>query len=355
MSIRRLVALFVRDLGRGPRSPTFLYALFMPIIITLVTKVVMMTLFDPMPRLGFVDLGESEISAAIHQLEGIATTTVESPEVLRELVESNDFDAGLILTPGFDEAVRAGERPKLGLLFSGEGRYTNRIILGVHSVDLIRHVDGRPAPVQVVSQRVGSVGLPWEDLVVLGIMLWPLLVCSTLVPGLMLAQEREHRTLSALLVTPTTMSEILLSKSLLGFSMAMVMCFVTLAMCGAMPANPLPLFVVLAVSIAMCCELGMFYGTLAADGKAVYNMAQMLNVFLLAPLIFYFFPAWPQWPAKLFPTWWFIDPLYRIAMQGDTLIDVGPQLLVALVFFVALLWPVALLGRRMERRVLFGG
>ena len=49
-----------KDLGVGPRSPIFLYAIVLPVILTLLIRVVFGSLFDPVPRLGIVDEGESQ-------------------------------------------------------------------------------------------------------------------------------------------------------------------------------------------------------------------------------------------------------------------------------------------------------
>ncbi len=352
MSPRRCFWLLARDLGRGPRSPTFLYALIMPVVIALVTKVVLMVLFDPEPRLGIADLGSSELVAAAQQLEGIELVELDDADELRRQVEAWDLDAGLVLPAGFDAAVRAGDRPDFDFVMAGESRVTQRIILAVGSLELIREIEARPPPITVETTVLrGGSSLPIEDLVVLGILLWPLLVCSTLVPGMLLVQERESRTLQALLVTPTRLSEVLLAKAALGFGMAMTLCVVTLLLCGVVPPQAPAFLLALAIAVLLHCAVGLIYGCTARDGKTLYNMAQTMNMVLLAPLIFYFFPSWPQWPAKLFPTWYVIDPLYRIGLQGEGLATVWPQLLVAIGVTALLGVAVAALAKRMKARL----
>lgn len=355
MSFRRTFHLIARDLGRGPRSPTFLYALLMPVLIALITKVVLMALFDPEPRLGIADLGESEVTAAALELEGIDVRLVDGAQQLKDQVASFDLDAGLILPRDFDRSVRDGDKPLFSFWMAGESRVTQRIVLAVSSVELIRQLEGRASPVQVTTEVVGDGGkLPIEDLVVLGILLWPLLVCSTLVPGMMLVQEKEQRTLQALLVTPTTLPEILLAKAAIGFGMAMTLCVISLALCGVVPPQPVAFLLTLALAVLICCEIGLLYGTTARDGKTLYNMAQTMNMFLLAPLIFYFFPSWPQWPAKLFPTWYVIDPLYRIGLQGAGLAEVATDLGIAAGVAILLAIPVVLTAKRMKAKLVGG-
>jgi ABC-2 type transport system permease protein len=107
----------------------------------------------------------------------------------------------------------------------------------------------------------------------------------------------------------------------------------------------------LAVATITCNLIGLIYGAIAKDAKTLYSITKSMNVLLVGPLIFYFFPSWPQWIAKLFPTYWVIDPLYRVALGGAALSDVGLDLAVALCVCVALLLPVVLLGRRLESKL----
>ena len=60
-----------KDLKFSPRSPIFLWALVFPVVITLVVQVVFGSLFDPRPRLGIVDKGDSNITALMSAQEGL--------------------------------------------------------------------------------------------------------------------------------------------------------------------------------------------------------------------------------------------------------------------------------------------
>ena len=83
-----------KDLGVGPRSPIFLYAIVLPVILTLLIRVVFGSLFDPVPRLGIVDEGESQVVQNVRDVEGIQVTFPESAAALKTLVENNDLDGG---------------------------------------------------------------------------------------------------------------------------------------------------------------------------------------------------------------------------------------------------------------------
>ncbi len=355
MSAARVMALVARDVAACPRSSAFLYALVMPILMSFLIQVVLVTLFDPAPRLGIADLGDSRLAASLSALDGIEVTRVDGEGALRALVADHDVDVGLVLPAGFDRALRAGERPLLDLSVSGESRMVNRILLAVTAVDEVRQIEGRPAPVEVVQTTVGDrPPLPIQQLAVLGIVLWALVVTGTLVTGSMVAQEKEQGTLQALLVSPATLTEVLIAKGALGLALCVGICLLTLGLNGALSSRPLELLATLGVAALLCVEIGLIYGVLAGSTKAVYNLAQSLNFLVLAPIFFYFLPRWPQWPAKLFPTYWFIDPLYRVALRGARLADVWVDLGIALGVGALLALAVVGLARRMRGRLALG-
>ncbi|MBW2458726.1 MAG: ABC transporter permease, partial [Deltaproteobacteria bacterium] len=180
----------------GPRSPVIVFALVMPVLITLFLQVVFMTLFDPKPRLGIVDLGQSEITAAVAELEGIELHRVETAADLRRRVEGHDVDVGLVLAKGFDDAVRSGKRPELPILVSGESLASNRLILAVTAIDLVRKVENRAAPVEVAVKSVGDAEpLPIDELLVLCVVLFVLIITGMFAPAFLLVEERERHTL----------------------------------------------------------------------------------------------------------------------------------------------------------------
>ncbi len=355
MSITRTLSLIGKDLRMGPRSPVIVFALLMPVLITFLVQVVFLTLFDPKPRLGIADLGQSEITRSVAQMAGIELIRAKSAAELRLLVERHDVDAGLVLAEGFDAAVRSGKRPELPLYLSGESLASSRILLAITTIDLVREVESRAAPVEVTLQPVGDAQiLPITEIVVVSLVMFVLLMTGMFAPAFMLVEERERHTLEAILVTPVTMSEVLLSKALLGFIMAIVMALLTLILNRSLTAEPLALIATLAVAAITCCQIGLIYATTAKDAKTLYTLIKTLNILILGPLFFYFFPSWPQWPAKLFPTYWFINPLYEIATHGASLADVWTELAVALGICAVLVVPIRLLGRRLQEQLAAG-
>ena len=217
MSIRRALKILGKDLKISPSSPTVLTAIILPIVMTLLIQGVFGSLFNPKPRLGIVDQGNSQITKEAQELEGILVTLLDDADELKKKAEANNFDAGLVLQKGFDEQVRSGERPKLGFFIGGESPASNRIILSVTAIDLIREVEGSTPPVEVRVITLGEVALPLTKRLIPMIIYYALIYAGAVAPATSVVDEKENHTIDAVLVTPVRMSEFLFAKAAFGF------------------------------------------------------------------------------------------------------------------------------------------
>lgn len=351
MSLTRTWKILRKDLALGPRSPVFLWAIVLPFALTLILQVAFGALFEPKPRMGIVDEGASAITSAMKRTEGIKVTVLDDEEELKRLVEANDLDAGLVLPAGFDDAVRAGEKPTLQFYISGESYASNRIILTVTTIDLVRELEGTPAPVTVKVVNFGEAGLPMSVRLVPVIVFYALVIAGLFLPGSSIVEEKEQGTLTAMLVTPVKTAEVLAAKWLLGLLLASVMAVATLALNGALGPNWLEVVAVVLVAAALAGVLGVLVGVVAKDSAMMFGIVKGTGIFLFAPAIFYVFPEWPQWIAKLFPLYWIIDPIWQVSVLGEPISGVWQELAVAVGITVALGALAARLARRMEAQL----
>ena len=351
MSLARVLTVLRKDFRQGPRSPIFLWVLILPLLITLVLQVAFGDLFDAQPRIGIVDQGTSTVTTAVEEIEGIQLTLLDDVGDLKAKVEANDLDAGLVLQPGFDADVRAGARPPLEFYVGGESLASNRIILAVTTIDLVREVEGGAPPVDVELVQLGEEGVPLSVRLVPFIVMYALLIAGVFLPSFSLADEREKRTLEALVVTPVKLSEVVAAKGILGLVLAFPMAVVTLWLNSALTAQPLALIVVLAVAGLMLVEIGLIYGTASKDITGVFTLIKGTGFILLAPTIFYIFTGWPQWIAKLFPTYWVINPVYEVTINNAGLSSVWVELVIALAVAALLAVLVAVLTKRLRTKL----
>lgn len=356
MSIARAWKITARDLRLGPRSPVFLYAIFLPVAMSFLISAVFGGLLDPDPKLGIVDLGTSDLTVAAQGLDGVAVSVLDEADQLRDRVEAHDLDAGIVLADGFDNSLRSGDQPELEFYVSGESLASNRIVLAVTTSDLMREVAGEEPPVTVAVTSVGD-----EDHVPIGDRLLPVVVYYAVViaalflPASSILDEREKHTLDAVLVTPTSMNEVLVGKGILGVLMGVVLGVASLAMNQAMGERPLEVTLFLLIGSIMMAELGLILGSLVKDANSLYTAIKGAGVFIALPVIFIIWPTLPQWISKLAPTYYFLQPVYDIAINSLTLADFWVEFGVSCAICVVLVPFVARTGRRAEIRLAWAG
>ncbi len=347
MSMKRVFRILLKDFAVGPRKPFFIWALLMPFALTLLFQFAFGSLFEPKPRLGVVDLGSSTMTAAVQELEGFEVSVLTEVETLLERVEAHDFDAGLVLAAGFDEAVRAGQKPVLEFYMSGESLAANRIVIAVTTMELVRALEGGEAPVVIEMVYFGEPGLPISIRLVPVIVFYALVMAGMWVPGSSLVEEKEKGTLTAVLVTSARVNEVLAAKWLLGFIFATFLALVTLLLNQAFGPRPLEVVVVIIVAAALTSMIGLLIGIYSKTATMLFTLMKSLGIFLFIPVIFYIFPEWPQWIAKFFPLYWIIEPIWEVSIMGESLGSVWFELLVAVVITLALIPVVLLLKKRM--------
>lgn len=354
MSFRLTWKVLRKDLALGPRSPIFLWAILLPFALTLVLQVAFGSLFNPEPRLGIVDDGDSQITASVQDMDGIKLTLIDDAEELKAQVEANDLDAGLILPSGFDQAVRSGEQPEMQFYISGESYASNRIILTVATIDLVREIEGSNAPVVVDVVSFGKEGLPISIRLVPVLVFYALVIAGLFVPGSSLVEEKEQGTLMAMLVTPVRTGDVLAAKWTLGALLASVLAVVTLALNQALGANWIEVLVVVLVAASLSAMLGLVVGVFAKDSTIMFGIVKGMGIFLFAPTLFYVFPEWPQWIAKLFPLYWIIEPIWQVSVMGESISTVWFELTVAIGITLALVPLVVWLARKMQTQMAAG-
>lgn len=341
-----------KDLRLGPRSPLVLWALVLPVIMTLLIRGVFGSLFDPDPRLGIVDEGNSAVIAAASELEGIEVSVLDDREALLSRVESNDLDAGLVLQPGFDELVRTGQRPELQLYIGGESLASNRIVIAVTALDLVRGVAGESPPVDVDVVSLGEEApLEISARLIPLVVIYAVALGGAMVPAASLVDEKEKRTVDALLATPVAVNELMIAKGLFGVILATATGVMTLALNGGFGDVPVATVLAVVVAALMMAEIGLMLGAWAEDTNTLFTAFKGGGLLLFYPVVFYIWPDLPQWIGRIGPTYYFLQPIFDLAVNDAAFGEVLPELAIALGICVALAAGVVTMGGRMERRL----
>jgi ABC-2 type transport system permease protein len=352
MSFSRMFKVLGKDVRMSPRNGSFYMALLMPVLMTLLIQGVFGSLFDPDPRLGVVDYGDSELTESVQALDGIEVSVFEDETLMKDLVESNDLDGGIVLPAGFDADLKAGERPEMGFWLGGESLASSRLVLSVTAIDLIREVEGAESPVEVVQNVIGEEdAVPLSDRLTSFVVFYALIIGSLYVPAMSLVEEREQGTLSAILVSPVKLAEVFWAKGIFGVVLGAVLVVVALALNGAWSALSLELVLAILLGAVMSMLIGLIYAALSKDATQLYTFVKGFGIILMAPVAWHIWPELPEWIAYIFPTYWFINPIYEISILGKGLSDVGLDLAIGAAISVVLAALTVMLAKRMQFKI----
>jgi ABC-2 type transport system permease protein len=317
MSLKRIGILFRKELFQGPRGFIFIWAIIMPIVISFVLSAVFGTLTSEKPKLGVLDEGNSQLPPALESYDSIRYREFSTESAIRRAVEDGAVDVGIIIPDGFDAAVMQGDDTEITAYIWGESLAKDRTVLLVTLANMIRDMADQQAPVEIETVTLGEKEIiPWSARLLPLIMLFAVFVGGVFIPATSLIDEKEKNTLTALIVTPTSVMDVFISKGLLGFLLSMFVGIIVLAVNQALGVQPLLLIAVLALGGIMAVELGMICGALLKDVSTLFALWKSAAILLFGPAIIYMFPQIPQWIGRVFPTYYMLEPIMVISQRG---------------------------------------
>jgi len=329
MSLKRVGILLGKEFWQGPKNFIFIWVLVMPIVISLVFSLVFGTLFTEKPKLGVVDEGSSQLVAMIRELTSVDTKEYGTVSEIRQAVENGVVDIGMIIPADFDSSVMQRKETELVTYIWGESLAKNRIILGATIANLVRELAGQETPVEIEAITLGdAVSIPWNDRLLPLVVLMAVFLGGLFLPSTSVINEKEKKTLTALIVTPTTIGDIFVAKGLLGIILSLFMGIVILILNQAFGAEPTLLLLVLALGAIMAAELGLLLGALIKDITTLFAIWKLGGILLFGPAIIYMFPQIPQWIGKLFPTYYLLQPIIEISQRGGGWSDIATNVFI---------------------------
>ena len=179
---------------------------------------------------------------------------------------------------------------------------------------------------------------------------------GSLLTALVVAREWERGTWEALIATPVTAGEILVSKTLPYFALGIVgllLCLGASAVIFAVPMRGSLVFIFLSSSIYLTASLGMGL-LISVVFKSQFLASQVVLVVSFMPTIMlsgFIFdlksaPLLAQYIAHIFPATWYVELLGTLFLAGDVPLILWRDMAVLCVFAVLLL---GLVQRKMQK------
>lgn len=350
MNIRRLGVLFRKDLIYGSRNVIFVFALIMPVVLSLVIGLLFGTLFNEKPKLGITDAGSSQLTAELQAADFLVVQMYDNQESLLTELESGAVEIGLVLPENFDADLLAGNRSDLTFYVWGQSLVKNRAIISAAVMDTLVTLTGRETPIDVEIVPVGDrAAVSWQARLLPLIVLMSVIIGGVMVPATSMVEEKQHRTLRALTTTPMTMAEVFLTKGFMGVLLAIFSGIAILTLNGGWGTQPGLLLLVLTLGGMLAAAFGVFLGARVKDITTLFATIKSIGILLYAPGIVTMFPdVIPQWIARVFPTYYIMQPVLDISQKGAGLGDIAFDLLILIVMNVLFIAGLGMVAGRLQ-------
>ncbi len=332
---RRLLALCRKETLQIVRDPSsILIAFIMPVVLLVVMGYAINLDVDHL-RLGIWRTDSGAPAVRLEQaLRGSTALEIHSgpsKESLLATLARGEIRGLLVIDDGFSRAL-AGQgngTPQALLLTDGSepntANFVTNYVQGIWQGWLAG--EGVAMPVSIESRAWFNPALVSRNFLVPGSIAVVMTIIGALLTSLVVAREWERGTMEALLATPVTKGELLLSKLLPYYGLGIIAMLLCLLFSVAVMAVPwrgslLLLFLVTSVFLGSALGLGLFLSTVM---RSQFNAAQaaLITAFLPAVMLSGFvfeiasMPPWLRAITHLIPARYFASSLQTLYQAGS--------------------------------------
>ncbi len=347
MNLKRIIVLVSKEFRYGSKNMVFFFAIIVPVVLSLAISLMVGT--AGRPRLGVVDLGDSRLVENLFGLDYIRLRVYQTPDALYDDVSIGALDMGIVLPSGFDSALQQGATPNLDLYTWGESLLSDRTTLGGTLVRQLILLSGTDSPVETNTILLGEApSIPWD------IRLFPILMVATIalgglmVPATFIVEEKQKRTMQAILITPVTTGEVIIAKGVAGAMISIVMGVIILTINNAWGARPLILLILLVLSALLATTGGLIIGILIKDINTLFTAIKSIGILLYAPAILYLFPEVPSWIRQIFPSYYMIGPIVEVSLNNAGWGDIAVDVIILFLLIVVMIVMINMILRRVR-------
>ena len=245
--------------------------------------------------------------------------------------KSSSYSLGLIVSPNFDSTLQTGGHPQLQLFVNGDDLSEQQRLLLLSAITNYARNVASPQPPASISVTTINPPKPTDtgiqditQLYAVAIVLTSLYVGTTLVPGIMV-EEKEKKTLRMLMVTPTSFTDVVLGKLLVGLVYQILLTVIVLTINSGFSGqiSLVLLFALLGAcfSVSLGLLAGSFFQTTGSAGafSGIVSFIYIIPVFfvgIFAPL-FLNNPFLPF--IRALPTYYIADGVSNAIQSRSTL------------------------------------
>lgn len=330
--------------------------------LTVMVLVVVIALFWLLPddvsesiRVGVSGLDDSTVLTALESAEeeGLKlvpfTTAADLEAAVAGRASPSDPDqakttVGLAFPEDFLTATAAGETTQVTVFVDASGPDEIRTALVSLVRELAFSVAGdalpvsTPAPDQVFvvlgEDRVGDQASARDNF--RPVLVFLVLLMEMFVMASLIAKEIQERTVTALLVTPATVGDVLAAKGITGVVSGMAQAVVVLIAIDALSVQPLLILTLMLLGAVMVSGTAMLAGSTGKDFMSTLFTGMLFMIPLMIPAFAALFPGTASAWVRALPSYPLVHGLVNVATFGDGWSESLPELGILFLWCVGL-------------------
>ncbi len=353
--LRIIWAIAAKDLVDGIRNKGIMSTMLSVLVLILIYKAMPIVLeADHPPILAVYDAGHSTLVAKLEDSTDIDLRKMPTQDEMERFIGRENFEAlGLILPPELDQTLGAGEAVTIDGFMDHWVSDSATAETQQFFEELLSTMTGKPVSLHISKGIIYTQPNGGHAVIVsLGVVVMISIFGLSITPALML-EERESRTLDALLVSPASSGQIVTGKAVTCFVYCMIAAVLVLAFYSSLIVHWGVAWLAVVCGALFTIALGLLVGTVFEVKQRASVVTFILFQPLLLPLVFpmleELLSARAVAIANLIPTV-ALAKAFRVALLGSApLVEYGPELLFVTANALVILAVVAWVIRRSDR------
>ncbi|HLV10683.1 MAG TPA: ABC transporter permease [Halanaerobiales bacterium] len=304
----RLKSIILKDLIEALRNKTFLIVILLPLLASLFFSVINNAEMDRIFTVGIIEDDNSSFLEFVEENIGNFTA-----------VNYSDFEQGeTALEKGSIEGLILINNDDSFTLYIDSQQSLTYYFLKDSIQEFIKLYKGIRPEVDIEVVPVNVSGVHWSFLPV-----W-ITITITMIGVVVLsgniAEEKESKTLDALLVTPAEPRDILLGKGCAGIILIFLTVFIMFLVNRVFITDPFQILTIFALIVvaALCFSaIGLFIGNIAGSQSTARSLSTIIYFPLLFPALIYDLSEFTRTVAVIFPTFHLLKGLEKLLFYQE--------------------------------------
>lgn len=333
--LKRILAITGKDFREAIRNRTILIVIILPLAASLLFTIVDSSQMQKQFKIGIVETGEQGLTGFIsRQVKNFTVQRFENISVGKDAVESGVISALVVNEKSVDDNKL---KPKFSAYINNQKPLTYLFLKDNLEEIIKKYLQVKPkfkmVAIPVNTPETGSSFLPiWITITITMI--------GVLVMSGNFAEEKDNKTLAAIIVSPASYLEILVAKGMFGILFATMTAVLMVLLNGITEIWGIKflflIFLVLGGSITFTI-IGLLIGVVAKSQSAARALGTVIYFPLLFPTLIYDLSEFTRNIARLFPTFYLFKGLEKVFIYQNSAVDIWSDILILSCFSLVLL------------------